>query len=265
MFREDENIIKIRDELMNLSHFLGSESYQLAILGEGNSSAKIPNQKGKITFLVKASGTRLATIKEHEFVHLKLDIVMKLLAEENPSDETIQNVFKEARVDPGQMLRPSVETLLHAICLNIDGVNFIGHTHPVSIGILVCSDGFPENLKGRIYPDEIVILGTESIFIPYTDPGIRLAHKVKNAIDDFIARYQQIPKVLYLQNHGLVALGSSAAEVKNITLTANKAAWIRIGAFGLGNIHLLPHHKVNHIAGRLDEKYRQKFLSNKKE
>jgi len=108
-------------------------------------------------------------------------------------------------------------------------------------------------------------LGTESIFIPYTDPGIRLAQKVKNAIDDFIARYQQIPKVLYLQNHGLVALGSSAAEVKNITLTANKAAWIRIGALGLGNIHLLPHHEVNHIAGRLDEKYRQKFLSNKKE
>jgi rhamnose utilization protein RhaD (predicted bifunctional aldolase and dehydrogenase) len=167
-------------------------------------------------------------------------------------------------VDPGQKLRPSVETLLHAICLKIDGVNFVGHTHPISIGILVCSSDFPGNLKGRIYPDEIVVLGTESIFIPYTDPGIKLAQQINNSIDDFMERYQQIPKVLYLQNHGFLALGSSVEEVKNITLTANKAAWIRIGALGLGNIHLLPQHEVKHISGRLDEKYRQQLLSGKK-
>ncbi len=47
MFREDKNVSRIRDELMGLSHFLGTESYQLAILGERNSSAKILDGKDK--------------------------------------------------------------------------------------------------------------------------------------------------------------------------------------------------------------------------
>ncbi|GAB4112763.1 MAG: hypothetical protein Kow00103_03030 [Candidatus Caldatribacteriota bacterium] len=62
----------------------------------------------------------------------------------------------------------------------------------------------------------------------------------------------------------MVALGSSVKEVKNITLTANKAAWIRIGASFLGGINLLASQEIEHIAQRLDEKYRQKFLKSEK-
>jgi rhamnose utilization protein RhaD (predicted bifunctional aldolase and dehydrogenase) len=255
---------KILNALVELSHFLGNSSLQLTILGEGNSSAKVMDGEEKGTFLVKASGTCLETIKAEEFVHLKLETIMRLLKVNNPSDDIIQRVFKEALVDSVQTLRPSVETLLHAVCLNIDGVNFIGHTHPISVNILVCSKSFPENLKGRIYPDEIVVLGMDSVLISYTDPGVKLAQKVKKELDNFIEQHQQPPKVLYLQNHGLIALGSSAKDVKNITLTANKAAWIRIGASCLGGINSLTPQEIKHIAHRLDEKYRQNFLAGEK-
>lgn len=255
---------KILDALVELSHFLGNSSLQLTILGEGNSSAKVMDGEEKGTFLVKASGTCLETVGAGEFVHLKLGNIMKLLTIENPTDDIVQKVFKKALVDPDQTLRPSVETLLHAVCLAIDGINFVGHTHPISVGILVCSKRFPENLKGRIYPDEIVVLGMDSIFISYTDPGVKLAQKIKRELDSFIRKHQQPPKVIYLQNHGLVALGSSAKEVKNITLTANKAAWIRIGASYLGGINSLTPQEIKHIAHRLDEKYRQMFLSGEK-
>ena len=205
MVKNDKNIEKVRHELMDLSHFLGSESYQLAILGEGNSSAKVIDESGEKTFLVKASGTCLATMKEDEFVHLKLESVMELLDKKNPSDEIIQKLYKTAMINPDQVLRPSVESLLHAICLRIAGVNFVGHTHPVSINILTCSDGFPENLKGRIYPDEIVVLGTNSIFVPYTDPGIPLAKEINCSINEFMKNYQQI-RLLSLKNYYLVKL-----------------------------------------------------------
>ena len=255
---------KILKELIELSHFLGNNSLQLTILGEGNTSAKVMDRGEQKSFLIKASGTCLETIGAGEFVHLKLETIMRLLTIGNPTDDIIQEVFKEALVDPNQTLRPSVETFLHAVCLAINGINFVGHTHPVSVGILVCSKSFPENLKGRIYPDEIVILGRESVFIPYTDPGVKLAQKIKRELDNFIKKHQQPPKAIYLQNHGLVALGSSAKEVKNITLTANKAAWIRIGASCLGGINLLTSQEVEHITKRLDEKYRQIFLTGEK-
>jgi rhamnose utilization protein RhaD (predicted bifunctional aldolase and dehydrogenase) len=185
---------------------------------------------------------------------------MQLINIDNPDAEDINHIFEKAKIDKKCRANPSVETLLHAICLNIEGVNFIGHTHPIAVNILTCSKGFPENLKGRIYPDEIVLLGKESIFIPYTDPGVLLAKRIKKEIDIFLERQGERPRVIYLQNHGLIALGSSAMEVENITLTANKAAEIRFGALLLGGINTLSEEIVIHLAERPDEKYRQELF-----
>jgi len=149
---------------------------------------------------------------------------------------------------------------LHAICLNLEGVNFVGHTHPTAVNRLTCSKSFPENLKGRIYPDEIILLGKESVFIPYTDPGVKLAQKAKKEIEIFLDKHGERPKTIYIQNHGFIALGSTPAEVENITLTANKAAEIRFGALLAGGINTLPENIIAHIDNRTDEKYRQKIF-----
>ena len=46
------------ETVLELSHFLGDEKRQLAILGEGNTSAQVDES----TFLVKASGSCLQTL-----------------------------------------------------------------------------------------------------------------------------------------------------------------------------------------------------------
>jgi len=106
------------------------------------------------------------------------------------------------------------------------------------VDILTCSKSFPENLKGRIYPDEIVLLG----------------------IGIFLDKHGERPKSIYLQNHGFVALGSTSTEVENITLMANKAAEIRFGAILVGGINTLPKNIVIYISERADEKYRQRLF-----
>jgi len=185
---------------------------------------------------------------------------MQLINIDNPDAEDINHIFEKAKIDKKCREKTSVETLLHAICLNLEGVNFVGHTHPIAVNILTCSKGFPENLKGRIYPDEIVLLGKESIFIPFADPGVLLAKRIKKEIDIFLERQGERPKVIYLQNHRLIALGSSAMGVENITLMANKAAEIRFGAKLAGGINTLPKDIVAYIDTRLYEKYRQKLF-----
>jgi len=251
--------IEILQELIELSHVLGSPNHKLAIIGEGNTSARIDRS----TFYVKASGTQLSTISKDGFVQVEFSGIMQLIEMTDVEESSIKQVFEESKVDKSQKLRPSVETLLHAICLSFDGVNFVGHTHPVSINMLACSSSYPENLKGRLYPDEVVLLGRESVFVPYMDPGVLLAQKVKQECDLFISKYGDIPKIIYMQNHGMVALGSTALEVQNITLTANKAAEIRLGALSAGDIHLLSRDVIDHIAGRPDELYRKKQFAAK--
>lgn len=251
---------KILGELIKLSNNLGREEYHLAIIGEGNASAKVKAENIRESFFIKASGTQLATVGEEDFIQVYFEPIMQLIKMNNPDAEDINHIFEKAKIDKKCRANPSVETLLHAICLNIEGINFVGHTHPIAVNILTCSKGFPENLKGRIYPDEIVLLGKESIFIPYTDPGIELAKRIKKEIDIFLERQGERPKVIYLQNHGLIALGSSAMEVENITLTANKSAEIRFGALLLGEINTLSEEIIIHLAERPDEKYRQELF-----
>lgn len=252
--------VKILNELVKLSNNLGREDFHLAIIGEGNTSAKIKVGNATESFFIKASGTQLSTITEKDFIQVYFNPIMQLINANNPDIEDINHIFKKAKVNKKCQQNPSVETLLHAICLNLQGVNFIAHTHPTAVNFLTCSKSFPENLKGRIYPDEVVLLGKESIFIPYVDPGVKLAQKVKKEIDIFLDKHRENPKSIYLQNHGFMALGSTFTEVKNITLMANKAAEIRFGAILAGGINTLTKDIVAHIAGRIDEKYRQRLF-----
>ena len=62
----------ILDELIQLSHELGTEERQLAILGEGNLSADC----GDGTFWVKASGSNMATIDRSGFSRVRHEVVM---------------------------------------------------------------------------------------------------------------------------------------------------------------------------------------------
>ena len=247
-------------KLVKLSNNLGRIDYHLAIIGEGNTSAKVKNKDISDSFFIKASGTQLATVTENDFVRVCFEPIMQLINMENPNAEEINYIFEKAKVDKKHQATPSVETLLHAICLNLEGVNFVGHTHPTAVNRLTCSKSFPENLKGRIYPDEIILLGKESVFIPYTDPGVQLAQKAKKEIEIFLDKHGERPKSIYIQNHGFVALGSTPLEVENITIMADKAAEIRFGALLAGGVNTFSEDIISYIAERTDEKYRQKLF-----
>ena len=251
---------KILGELVKLSNNLGRIVYHLAIIGEGNTSAKVETKDVAGSFFIKASGTQLATVTGNDFIEVYFEPIMQLINMENPNAEEINYIFEKAKVDKKHRANPSVETLLHAICLNLEGINFVGHTHPTAVNRLTCSKSFPENLKGRIYPDEIILLGKESVFIPYTDPGVKLAQKAKKEIEIFLDKHGERPKSIYIQNHGFIALGSTPTEVENITFMADKAAEIRFGALLAGGINTFSEDIVNYISERTDEKYRQSLF-----
>ena len=251
-----DNVEKSLNDLVALSNNLGIKENDFVIMGEGNTSARADGE----TFFVKASGTQLETIKNDQFVRLYFDGVLKLLDTAAITGTELDEIYNSAKFDKNQTLKPSVETLFHAVCLSYNDINFVGHTHPTAINILTCSKSFPENLSGRMYPDEIVVLGRESIFVPYIDPGVTLAKIIKEKIDNYIDDFNEPPKVIYMQNHGLIALGVTAKEVENITKTAVKSAMVRYGAIAAGGIELLSKDIIEHIAKRPDEIYRKKLF-----
>ena len=240
--------------MLELSHFLGDESRKLAILGEGNTSAKIDDE----TFLVKASGSCLQTLGEDAAVVCRFDALLPMLDEDDISDQAVEDRLLACRVDANAR-KPSVETLFHAYLLSLPGINFVGHTHSVTVNQVLCSPLAEKLAAGRLFPDEIVCCGVESVFVPYTDPALKLSQVIRDKTEAFIDEFTHPPRVILLANHGLITLGKTPGAVKAAMLMAHKAAEIFVVPQP-GRSSLLAAEDVDRIANRIDEHYRQRAL-----
>ncbi|MFN2244422.1 MAG: class II aldolase/adducin family protein, partial [Anaerolineae bacterium] len=185
------------------------------------------------------------------------DGVLSMLEAEDLDDVEVKARLEAARVDPAATARPSVETVLHALALQLDGINFVGHTHPTAVNAILCSQKAEEAIAGRLFPDEIVYCGPAPVYIPYTDPGVPLARKVRDEINRYLEEYREKPKVVLMQNHGLIALGQTAVEVENITAMYVKTARVILGAYALGGVQAMSPEAVARIHTRPDEQYRR--------
>jgi rhamnose utilization protein RhaD (predicted bifunctional aldolase and dehydrogenase) len=246
----------ILTQLVAMSNRLGDPALDYVILGEGNTSARADAD----TFWVKASGTELRTIDRTGFVRVRFDRVLALLGQGDLSDDAVREGLEAAKVDPTVAARPSVETVLHGLALQLEGVNFVGHTHPSALLALLCSQQAEEAASGRLFPDHVVYCGPASVYVPYTDPGLPLARAVRDLVDQYVDERREAPKVILMQNHGLIALGRTAQQVEDITAMAVKAARVLVGAGALGGPRFLPGRAVDRIHTRPDELYRRELM-----
>jgi rhamnose utilization protein RhaD (predicted bifunctional aldolase and dehydrogenase) len=241
--------------LVALSHELGAEHRNLAILGEGNTSARV----GDGTFIVKASGSSLGTLGERDVVECRFGPLLALVERDTITDQQIEDELFASRVDASAK-KPSIEAIFHAWLLSLPGVQFVGHTHPVAVNKILCSPRARDFAERRSCPDEIVCCGASSVLVPYIDPGLRLAQGIRDGTRAFIAEHGKNPRTILLENHGIITFGASPEAVKSAMFMAKKAAEIFVGAAALGGPHFLSQQDVERIENRIDEHYRQRAL-----
>jgi rhamnose utilization protein RhaD (predicted bifunctional aldolase and dehydrogenase) len=182
-----------------------------------------------------------------------------MLDQKHLTDAQVGEALLAARVDPAAK-KPSIESVFHAWLLTLEGVKFVGHTHPLAVNQILCSPRARDFSERRMFPDEIVVCGAASVFVPYTDPGLPLAREIRDRTKAHIEKHGHAPRLILLQNHGLIAVGATPQAVLASTRMAVKAAAIFMGAAAMGGpVFLMPQH-VERIAGRADEAYRQAQL-----
>ena len=246
---------EILEQLIWLSHELGREERQLAILGEGNTSAVCPDD----TFWVKASGSQLGNISAQGFSRVSIPAIMELMTRTQMDDQEVGSALMVALADAAHR-RPSVETFLHALCLHEAGARWVAHTHAVSVNQILCSRLGAEPFLNHLFPDGIVVCGRHPAVVPYVDPGFQLALVVRDELRRYLDTHGHAPKLLLMVNHGLVALGQNAQEALNVTLMADKWAKIIVGTYALGGPAFLPDTHAERIDNRPDEHYRRQQL-----
>ena len=241
--------------LLRLSHALGDPQRPLAILGEGNTSTRL----GDETFLVKVSGANLATLREDDVVECRFDGLLSLLDRPGLSDKQVDAALMDSRANK-QGRKPSVEALFHAFFLSLPDIEFVGHTHAPAVNGVLCSVRAQEFAAKRLFPDEVVCCDVESVFVSYTDPGLKLAQEIRRQTNRFVKKHGRLPRVVLMENHGIITLGLTIEAVLAAMWMSEKAAQIWIGAAAVGGPKFMTRQHVSRIAGRPDEEVRRKVL-----
>ena len=219
----------LMDELLELALAI----HPFTICGEGNVSCREEE-----TLLIKASGTNLDGLGYDDLVRCRFD--------GNPLED--------------EEKKPSMEVSFHAwILKTFPQINFVAHTHPTHTNKILCSERIFSFAKRRLFPDQIVRNGARSCVVPYATPGKPLRNAIKESIIEFMTTEQYFPKLILLQNHGIIVAGTSSKECIASTLMCEKSAEVYSGARAMGSINYLTKEQIAEVDTSPDEKYRREI------
>lgn len=248
------------DQLLALTAEVGDPVKDYVILAEGNTSTRI--DRGSMW--VKASGVRLEHADGPDaFVAVELEPLMRALrGQDQVADADLPGLLADARLaDQSSDRTPSIETFVHAICLELGGAEFVAHTHPTAVNRLLCARDAQAMYSSVLFPDEAVVCGPVPLFVPYDEPGLPLGRLMLDRFQAFLDEHGAPPRLVLLANHGIVALGGTPAEVAAITAMAVKGARIRSGTLAAGGPAFLGAEQAARLFGREDEQARLKGLA----
>jgi len=214
--------------LLELAHTIADYT----ICGEGNVSERWKED----VFSIKASGTSLHTLTDEDLVLVNTDA---------------------KQINPNQK-KPSIEVLFHAwIMKHFPEINYIAHTHPPKTTQILCSPAVHEFAINRWFPDQIVRNGVISCLVPYAPPGARLLANVEEHVGAFVDVHGYFPKLVLLENHGIITASPYQKDCAAATLMCEKSAEIFIGAKLLGGVNFLPEEEIEHLENCPGEMYRR--------
>jgi rhamnose utilization protein RhaD (predicted bifunctional aldolase and dehydrogenase) len=245
----------ILNDLVEMSKSLGDPAKDYVIIGEGNTSARADDD----SLWVKASGTQLAQACPEAFVRVRALPILAAVNEGGLDDHGVKELLRSSTIEGARS--PSIETFLHALCLQLEGIRFVGHTHPtIAVGLL-CANNSRELFSGSVFPDQIVVTGPEYVYVPYADPGLPLALAVRSALSEFADRTRRIPNIVLMENHGVIALGRTPRDVLNATQMLVKTCRILAQTMSAGGPRFLSAAQVQRIDQRPDELVRRRDFS----
>ena len=141
-----------------------------------------------------------------------------------------------------------------------DGVNFIAHTHPTNTNKILCSGSCHDFAEHRLFPDQVVRNGRKSCLVPYATPGRPLRDEIKKQIEYFVEEEGFFPKLILLENHGIITTGSSYKDCIASSLMCEKSAEIFFGERSLGQIQYLTKHQIMAVDKDPNEAYRRNIF-----
>ncbi len=206
----------------NIAYFQG---------GGGNISCKV-SLSARTLILIKASGFKVRDMAMQEtgnkgwtlLEYNALIAILNLKTLDQISDRESGGLLRNAIVSEidGTKLpitSPSMETWFHAL---LSG-RYIIHSHSVYVNVATCSEEGAIWIRDKLTPAIIQNFNLKYgniVWIDYVTPGIKLAIKIKAAIEMATndLSFKDLPnqdetKIIFLANHGVIVSGKDSQTV----------------------------------------------------
>jgi len=233
-------------ELIELTRSLGRPERELAILAEGNTSELLSDGR----LVVKASGSNMSAATAADFVTVDIQPLADLLTRPGTTQDEVTAALDAGAAD-GQRRRGSIEALVHVAVQAVAPTRFVGHTHPTAVLGLLASVHAATAYQEWVYSDEAVVIG-RPLYLPYAAPGIELGRTFHLALRQRFQETGELPQLVLLGNHGIVAISPTAGGVDGISAMAVKGAQIRATAYAIGGVVPIPAVSVAKFFARED-------------
>lgn len=246
------------ESLVRLAREVANPVEDLVILAEGNVSLAVGDQ----TLWIKGSGRGMAHAAACDFCEVRRGPLGEAVENGLPeADEVaVREMLDATRLDPSAV-RPSTETFMHAWLMQFCDWRCVIHTHPTALLSILIREDAAQWAARRFFPDEIVLTGPASAWVPYVAPGLPLAQAIAASANHFRSQVGEAPKTFWLQNHGLITGGATPNEALSATRMAVKSARMLRDALAAGTeLRWMTDAEVAQIAGWPDEHFRQAEL-----
>lgn len=201
------NELALTREFVELSCFAGMR-FDLVQASGGNTSVKL----GDRSMLVKASGVHLSEIEEgcghvevdYPAINRITDAVdeWRGVSRSDRDADVVRRVAAATRPS-AERSRASIEVFMHAVL-----GRFVLHTHPIAVNLITCRKDW-DKILGDLFPG--------ALCVQYCSPGIELALVLNNSLKAINSDSGMLPKLIFLQNHGLLVHGDTQKEVRELT------------------------------------------------
>jgi rhamnose utilization protein RhaD (predicted bifunctional aldolase and dehydrogenase) len=241
--------------LLDLTLTLGVREKDFVILAEGNTSELVDDNH----IVVKASGARMGSVTTKDFVVSEISSLVELMDSPEATQQDLIAALDAGEHD-GVRRRASIETLIHVAVQSLKPTRFVGHTHPTPLVALLASVHQESAFESFVYSDEAIVIGT-TLYVPYAEPGIELGRVFLHSLREYFAQHNNLPSLIMMGNHGIVALAETTDGVEAITEMAYKGAQVRLQALAIGGTQPLSNDAVRSYFDREDMAERRRNLS----
>jgi ribulose-5-phosphate 4-epimerase/fuculose-1-phosphate aldolase len=220
-------------EVLQLARTVGSHPGRWVIGIEGLVAAR----QGPY-LLVSRPGVPLASLTPGDLIAIKPDVLLDALRLEPAKANLDEELLSRCRVEATAFV-PGPDAFFVAELLVEGWPRFLVHLQPVLVNQILASPRARQFADRRVTLSETYGLGTAMPLVPYADPGPPLVQEIRNKVDLWRGRFRTVPRVILLQNNGVLVLGDSLEEISDLAERLVKAAEIFVGSSLLGGPQFL--------------------------